>query len=263
MRRPSAIAAGACNDRIRICALGRILGGHRRAALDDVAFRGRGNLKRRITIALPRNGRIKSVIVTVAARGIGAACACEVGVLGDSMRHRQPGAGRRVGLAADDSMNSDRSMRPMPQHRVRARRAGAGAVFKLPWSETTELHSTKLNHRRAPWKIKGAVEVTGHAGNGRPGSTSIGCWSPSAASRRPKPRQTTIVNSPSRPCRSDPATNPRTIHPLRIASTLSRIRWPAIEKRGGMLGSALMPNQPAASISSSCGTISPATHCAV
>ena len=41
MRRASAIAAGACNDRIRICALGRILGGHRRAALDDAAFRGR------------------------------------------------------------------------------------------------------------------------------------------------------------------------------------------------------------------------------
>ena len=51
--------------------------------------------------------------------------------------------------------------------------------------------------------------------------------------------------------------------PSRSASAVSRIRWPEIEKRGGIGGSASSGNQRASSISPACGTMSPPVQRAV
>ena len=63
------------------------------------------------------------------------------------------------------------------------------------------LYKAELIHRRAPWKTKESLELA--TLDGCPGSIITGCCNPSATSHRPKPKQTTIVNSPSRPCRPD------------------------------------------------------------
>ena len=63
------------------------------------------------------------------------------------------------------------------------------------------LYKTEVIHRRAPWKTKETSNSS--RSNGSRGSTITGCWSAWATSRRPKPRQTTVGNSPVRPYRPD------------------------------------------------------------
>jgi hypothetical protein len=68
-------------------------------------------------------------IITGAARGIGAACACEVGVLAipcDISSEVQ------VGALAVQTQHELGLVDVFDAHRFRARRAGAGAAFKPP-----------------------------------------------------------------------------------------------------------------------------------
>ena len=64
------------------------------------------------------------------------------------------------------------------------------------------LYKVEMIHRRGPWKTQVVVELATREWVCR-GLTTTGCLRPSAMSPRPKLRQTTIDNFPSRPCRSD------------------------------------------------------------
>jgi transposase InsO family protein len=59
------------------------------------------------------------------------------------------------------------------------------------------LYKAELIHRRGPGRPRRRWNWP--RWNGCPGSITIACSNPSATSRRPKPRQTTIGNSPVRP----------------------------------------------------------------
>ena len=57
------------------------------------------------------------------------------------------------------------------------------------------LYKAEVIHRRGPWRSFEAIEF--QPSRGWTGSTIAGCWSPSASSRRPKPRNATS------PCSND------------------------------------------------------------
>jgi transposase InsO family protein len=61
------------------------------------------------------------------------------------------------------------------------------------------LYKAEIIHRRGPWRSLQAVEFA--TWNGWTGSTTGGSWSPSATSRRPKPRNATTPCWNNRPWR--------------------------------------------------------------
>jgi transposase InsO family protein len=73
-----------------------------------------------------------------------------------------------------------------------------GDAYDNALAETVNgLYKAEVIHRRSPWKT--LKRSSWPRSNGSPGSTTIGCWSPSATCHPPKLKPPTTASSPSQP----------------------------------------------------------------